>query len=82
MDKIFILGAYAFIGLLMVIFNKYVTKITYNLVLYFTEKMDLSHVFIFKVDDTNRDSMFLLTRTFTVSFGLVIFIVCTYLMFF
>lgn len=80
--RVIILGAYAFIGLLLIIFNKYVSEITYNLVLYFTEKLNLTEVFLFKVDETNKNSMFFLTRSFTIALGLIIFSTCVYLMFF
>lgn len=83
MDMKFILfGAYAFIGLLLIIFNKYVSEITYNLVLYFTEKLDLQELFLFKIDETNRNSMFSLMRTFTTLFGILIVTTCLYYMYY
>jgi len=63
---------YNFLGLVFIIFNKKLSYYFYNLILYYTDKLKLSEVFIFKVDNTNRNSMFFLTRCFTIFFGVAI----------
>lgn len=54
----------------MILFNRYITDFLYKFTLYLTDKMELKEVFFFKVDHSNRNSMFFLTRTFTIFFGI------------
>ena len=70
--RIVVFIIYSIIGFLLVIFNKFISELFYNLTLYFTEKINLKEVFLFKVDNTNRNSMFFLTRSFTIAFGIMI----------
>ncbi len=63
---------YAIIGGIFILFNKQIAKINYKLVLFYTDKLNLKAVFLFKIDDTNRNSLFFLTRTFTIFFGIAL----------
>jgi len=69
---------YTFFGILLIIFNKDISNVLYNLILYYTDKLKIKELFIFKVDESNRNSMFFLTRAFTVLFGLAIVSACLY----
>ena len=64
--------AYTILGFIFIIFNKKFSYYIYNLILYYTDKLKLSEVFIFKVDNSNRNSMFFLTRSFTILLGIAI----------
>ena len=70
--KVWILGTYIFFGFLLLIFNKQISNLNYKLILFYTNKLRLSEIFIFKVDSHNRNSLIFLTRSFTISFGLLI----------
>ena len=63
---------HALIGLILILFSKRITHFTYSLTLYFTGKLNLDKVFLFKIDDSNRNSMFFLMRSFTIMFGIFI----------
>lgn len=65
--------AYGIVGLLFIIFNKKIAELNYKLVLFYTNKLNVKDFFIFKIDHNNRDSMFFLTRSFTIFFGIGIF---------
>ena len=67
--------AYAFVGLLFMIFNKKLGDLNYKLVLYYTDKLHLKDFFIFKIDHNNVDSMIFLTRSFAALFGLSIIVI-------
>ncbi len=73
---------YSFFGFLIFLFNKKIAHVLYNLVLYFTNRLHISDVFIFRIDDKNRNSMFFLMRSFTILFGLAIISSCLYQIFY
>jgi len=77
----FLFCAYALLGLVFFILNKKITYIIYNLILYFTNKLNLKEVFIFRIDDYNRNSMFFLMRSFTILFGLLLIATSAYYFF-
>ncbi len=74
--------SYLVIGILLILFNKQIAQINYKLMLYYTDKLNLKDVFIFKVDNTNRNSLFTLTRAFTLILGLFITATCIYFLYF
>lgn len=73
-----IFSIYAVVGLCLILFNRQISDFNYKLVLYFTNKLNLDDLFLFKVNHKNRDSMRVLTRTFTITFGLIIFSLSIY----
>ena len=70
--KEIMLWGYVILGLIFILFNKQIGNLNYKLVLYYTDKLSLKDFWMFKVDDANRNSMFFLTRSFSVFFGLSI----------
>ena len=74
----FIFHMYAFIGLLMIIFSSFISHYLYNLVLVYTNRMDLKDAFLFRVNRKNRDSMFSVARYFTITVGLTIIFTSLY----
>ena len=73
---------YARIGFLMIVFYKKISEIFYNLSLYFTGKMRLKNLFLFKIDKRNRDVLLFWMETFTISFGLFILLSSLYKIYF
>jgi hypothetical protein len=63
---------YVVLGLFFLVFNSKIGSFVYKLTLLFTDKMNLSDFFIFKIDNTNRDSFYVLTRSFSAFFGLAL----------
>lgn len=76
--KTMIFISYAALGLIFILFNKKISNIIYSLTLYYTEKLRLKDLFLFKVDDNNRNSMYFLTKNITISLGLLIFATSLY----
>ncbi|MCA9496077.1 MAG: hypothetical protein KC589_03980 [Nanoarchaeota archaeon] len=77
-SRTIIFSIYALIGLMLILFNRQISDFNYKLVLYFTNKLNLDQLFLFRVDHKNRDSMRVLTRTSTICFGLLIFSLSIY----
>lgn len=75
-----ILYFYTFFGFLLIIFSRKIANILYNLILYYTNKLKLNDLFIFKVNSKNRNSMFFLTRSFTFLFGVFIVVFSIYIL--
>lgn len=73
--------SYLLLGLSFVIFNKSIGSWVYKLTLLFTDKLNLSELFVFRIDEKNRDSFFFLMRTFSISFGLMIMVFVMYVFF-
>ena len=63
---------YGILGTLFILFNKQIGDFNYKIVLYYTDKLRLKDWFIFKVDHKNKNSMYFLTRSFSVIFGISI----------
>jgi len=71
---------HALIGITLILFSKRITHFTYSLSLYFTGKLNINKVFIFRIDNSNRNSMFFLMRSFTIMFGIFILAGSLYMM--
>lgn len=67
-----IFWSYVVVGTLLILFSKSISSYIYKMVLVFTNKANLSELFIFKTNKTQRDSFFMLARAFTIIFGLLI----------
>ncbi|MDA3855789.1 MAG: hypothetical protein PF569_06000 [Candidatus Woesearchaeota archaeon] len=74
--------SYVGIGTLLILFSKSISSYIYKMVLVFTNKANLSELFIFKTNKTQRDSFFMFARSFTVIFGLLIAFFSLYIMYF
>ena len=70
--------SYSILGLIMILFNNIISSFFYNLVLYFTDKLNLKELFLFKINRKNKDSLFSLMRSFIIMFGLMILSFCFY----
>jgi len=77
-SRTLILIIYGALGLLLVLLNKKISDLNYKLILFYTNKLRLKDLFIFKVNNQNKNSMRLLTRFFTVTFGFMIFMISLY----
>ncbi len=69
---------YIFLGILFVLLNKKISNLLYGLILYFTNKLNIEDLFIFRVDNENRNSMFFLMRSFTILFGISLILISFY----
>lgn len=78
-DVVFII--YLIFGILMIIFSSKISEFFYKMVLLYTNKMNLKDLFLFKVNNKNRDSLFSLARYITIFIGLVIISTCLYLIY-
>ena len=72
---------YCFLGLLLVLFSKTISNFVYNIILMYTDKMNLKDVFLFKIDHSNRDSFFKLARWFIIFLGSSLILFCGYSIF-
>lgn len=77
---VFLRYSYVILGILFIIFNKFIGEWMYKLTLLFTDKLKISELFIFRVDSKNRDSFFFLTRSFSIFFGIFITVLAFYSM--
>lgn len=77
---IFFYSLYALLGTMFLLLNKRLATWGYKLSLLYTSKLSLQEVFIFKLDARNKNSMFTLMRTFTISFGLMLISLSLYMM--
>ena len=77
-----ILWGYFFLGIVLLILNKYLADLNYKLILYYTNKLNISEIFIFKVNHKNRDSLFFLTRSFVIFFALSLIATTSYYLFY
>lgn len=73
--------AYFLFGMVLALFNKFFGLWVYRLALLLTDKLQVSDMFLFRVDETNRDSFFFLTRSFCVLFGLMLSFAALYFLF-
>lgn len=80
--KTFVFVSYAILGALLIIFNKYIAEFIYKLVLYFTDKVNINELFLFKVNNQNKDSLFSLSRAITLILGISIFTYSIYFQYF
>lgn len=69
---------YAVLGFLLLLFNKWITYFFYNLILVFTDKVQIDHLFLFKIDNNNKNSMIFLMRAFIITFSLCILLFSLY----
>lgn len=69
---------YAFFGLLLVLFFKKISYIAYNLTLIFTDKLQIDQLFIFKIDNKNKNTLLFIMEAFTLTFGLAIVLFSIY----
>lgn len=76
--KLVIFSVYASFGFFMFLFNLKIANFFNNLVLYFTNKLKLKDLFIFRVDNNNKDFMFSLMKFFTITFALCILLFSIY----
>lgn len=73
MDIITILyGIYVILGLTIALFNKFFALWIYRLILVFTDKLQVSEMFLFKIDNKNKDTFYFLIRSFCILFGLIL----------
>lgn len=68
----FVMYSYIFLGLFLILFNRFIGAWVYKFTLLFTDKLKISELFIFRIDSKNRDSFFFLTRSFSIMFGICI----------
>lgn len=73
---------YALFGIFLIIFSSFISNFLYNLVLYYTNKVNLKDFFLFKVNHKNKDSLFSLAKYFTCFFGFFLFLVSVYFLYF
>jgi hypothetical protein len=74
----FVFHLYAVLGLLIIIFSRLISNFFYNLVLIYTNKMNLNELFIFKIDRNNKDSFYSVAKCFTIMLGMIILISSIY----
>ncbi|MFW6286287.1 MAG: hypothetical protein ACOC16_04165 [Nanoarchaeota archaeon] len=74
----FIFHFYLLLGILIIIFNGRISSFFYNLVLLYTNQMNLKDIFLFKVNRKNADSLFSVARYFTITLGLMIIVTSLY----
>jgi hypothetical protein len=77
-SKVLIFSFYLIVGILILIFNFKFSSFFYNLTLYFTQNLNLSNVYLFKINEKNKDSFFFLMRSFVIIFSLVIISISIY----
>lgn len=80
-SRLIIFGLYSIFGFTMILFNFKISNFFNNLVLYFTNKLKIEELFLFKIDDANYDSMFILMKYFTIFFGLFIILFSVYMIY-
>lgn len=74
--------SYIGVGSLLILFSKSISSYIYRMALVFTDKSNLSELFIFKTNKMQRDSFFMLARSFTIAFGLLIAAFSIYVIYF
>ncbi len=70
--KLFIFIFYGIIAISLIIFNKYLAKIIYKLILILTNSLNVDDWFLFKIDDQNKNSLLNLARIFLLILGIMI----------
>jgi len=72
---------YILLGMFFFLFNKQIGTWVYKLVLLFTDKLLLTNFFLFRINDSNRNSFYFLTRAFSVLFGLALISAAFYILY-
>lgn len=76
-----VLIGYVILGLILIIFNKQINNLYYKFVLFYTDKLNLSDLFVFKVNNRNKGSLMLYSRIFMIVFGIIIVLFSLYALF-
>lgn len=73
-----VLIGYFVLGLLMLIFNQSINKLYYKFVMFYTDKLSINQLFLFKVNHKNKGTILKLTRVFTIAFSSFILLFSAY----
>lgn len=64
-----VFGIYIFLSILLIAYSKPIAAFGYKFILFYTDKLEIKELYVFKITDHNRDSMFLFMRWFVIIFG-------------